>query len=610
MNRLLLGFVGGLVTTTALALPADATVGPATDPRVDPAVDPVRPAVPKPGPASSKPQQLAADPSLWRTADGSVFAADLWPHADEPEHADEAEHADETDQAEGTAAQAEPTASYSLAETFVLHSRPGALRTIYLDFDGGVLDSGNAWLERGAGPMTYPGWSTDGSASFSDAERTVIQQVWARVAEDYAPFEVDVTTEEPPASALWRSSSSDTTYGSRVGFTSSSDVQDMMCGQPCGGIAWVGTFPDVTSGETRNPAWVFPGSLGNAARTMADAASHEVGHNLGLGHDGIDGGSYYGGTSLWGPIMGSPYNAAIAQWSRGSYAGATNTEDDLAEIVRHGLAVRADEAGSSPATATPLASLSGGTGVVADSTDEDWIELTGCTGTVTVTAAPAAVGPNLDLRLALRDATGALLTSNAPATFRSSGGVTGLGAAVSLPLDGGPFYAVVAGGGSGAEGASGWSDGGYDAYGSLGAYRLSVAGCATTAPPPPTTTAQEPEGPNSTTSTTQTPTVGRPGRTAPPLVARGKAGGRLTIKARWSPPQNTGGAPIDGYRLTILRLDRSGRVVARIRTAVLPASTRRANLPLRSGRYVVRVKAHNRAGWSGLSRRSAVVRPR
>ena len=40
--------------------------------------------------------------------------------------------------------------------------------------------------------------------------------VWERVAEDYAAFDVDVTTEEPPTDAMARSSGTDLTFGTRV----------------------------------------------------------------------------------------------------------------------------------------------------------------------------------------------------------------------------------------------------------------------------------------------------------------------------------------------------------------------------------------------------------
>ena len=41
-------------------------------------------------------------------------------------------------------------------------------------------------------------FSTDSDfGTFSDAEQTAIKRIWQRVAEDYAPFNVDVTTEAP-----------------------------------------------------------------------------------------------------------------------------------------------------------------------------------------------------------------------------------------------------------------------------------------------------------------------------------------------------------------------------------------------------------------------------
>ena len=44
----------------------------------------------------------------------------------------------------------------------------------------------------------YPAWTLDGdAATFNDAEREAIQTIWQRVAEDYAPFDVDVTTQDP-----------------------------------------------------------------------------------------------------------------------------------------------------------------------------------------------------------------------------------------------------------------------------------------------------------------------------------------------------------------------------------------------------------------------------
>ena len=47
-------------------------------------------------------------------------------------------------------------------------------------------------------------YTRDGSAAFSDAELDVVQEVWARVAEDYAPYNIDVTTEDPGTAGLVR----------------------------------------------------------------------------------------------------------------------------------------------------------------------------------------------------------------------------------------------------------------------------------------------------------------------------------------------------------------------------------------------------------------------
>ncbi|MFD0805202.1 fibronectin type III domain-containing protein [Nocardioides caeni] len=527
----------------------------------------------------------ATDESITITADGTAVAEDQW---EAPAQA--AEPTDGT----GLAAQAE-AAQASLSSAFSLHSKPGAPRVVHLDFDGGVLLAANSWVTYGLSTLLVPGWSLDGSASFSDAEKRIILEVWARVAEDYAPFDIDVTTEEPPLGDLWRSTSNDQRYGTRVAFSTGSRIQADICNGACGGIAWIGTFDAITSGETRSPAWVFPSSLGNRAKSMAEAASHEVGHNLGLSHDGTTSSSYYGGTSLWGPLMGSPYSSGVSQWSKGDYSRADNHEDDYAVMLANGAGVRDDEAGASVETAVPLANLPGGRGYITSRSDVDWLTVEDCTRTVQVEANPASVGPNLDIKIELRSATGAVISSAAPETVRTSSGISGLAASLqSTVTPGGPYYVTVSGVGSLPGGGGTWS-GGYDDYGSMGSYDLQVAGCDGGVVTPTNPTDPVPDS-----------VVRRPGAPTAPAAASGARGGRSSLTTRWSPPAS-GGAPITGYVAIAYRLDRRGRIVSRVVSRVQSSTTRRLQLNLRSGRYVVRVKARNRAGWGALSARSRAV---
>lgn len=101
-----------------------------------------------------------------------------------------------------------------LSETFSLHSRPGATKTIYLDFTGHTT-SGTSW--NTSGPIVTPAYDIDGDpGAFSDTERRNIQDIWARVVEDFSPFDVNVTTAEPTVEDLQKFGAGDTRWGIRV----------------------------------------------------------------------------------------------------------------------------------------------------------------------------------------------------------------------------------------------------------------------------------------------------------------------------------------------------------------------------------------------------------
>ena len=342
------------------------------------------------------------------------------------------------------------------ADAFRLHSLPGSGKKIFLDFDG-FDASGTSW---GSDAIGVP-FDTDGVPySFSSAERTRIINIWKRVAEDYAMFDVDVTTEDPGTDALRKSNSSDTNYGIRVVIGGSSSD---WYGNSAGGVAYVGSF----SWSSDTPCWVFPKSLSNSEKNIAEAASHEAGHTVGLSHDGEPGGDgeYYRGHGNWAPIMGVGYYEPVTQWSKGEYQSANNLEDDLVKIQQYGPAYRPDDHGNSISSATPMQGVSFSLfGNIERSTDVDFFSFETGGGPATFTVTPVPAGPNLHVLLSLYNSSGGLVASANPAD--TTAGVQP--ATISTVLSLGAYYLSVDGVGSGDPLTTGYSD-----YASLGEYEVS-----------------------------------------------------------------------------------------------------------------------------------------
>jgi PKD repeat protein len=355
-----------------------------------------------------------------------------------------------------------------LDQTFLLHSKPGAQRTIYLNFKGATL-TGTGWnTSAGVTTITAQPYDIDGvPGTFSTTELQRIQGIWQRVAEDFAPFDVDVTTEAVSADLISRSSTSDTAFGTTVLITNSNGVYTCSCG----GVAYLGSFDDV--GDAYKPALVFYNQLaGGDEKAVAEAISHEAGHNLGLQHDGTSTIGYYtgqgSGATGWAPIMGVGYYQALVQWSKGEYLDANNTQDDFAVAQTYGLPLRFDDHGDTPATATVISgSSSGGVttfatqGVIERSTDADVFAFSAAAGPVTLTLSPAARSANLDGTLTLTNSAGTVLASANP--------VDALNASITATLPAaGTYYVAVRGTGNGDPAGTG-----YSSYGSVGQYALS-----------------------------------------------------------------------------------------------------------------------------------------
>lgn len=278
-------------------------------------------------------------------------------------------------------------------------SRPHATAVIYLDFDGQSV-TGTEW-------NTLRNITTINAAA-STLTTNQMDEVWARIAEDFSPFHVSVTTD------VARYNNAPQNRRIRVIITPTSSWYGS-----AGGVAYLGSF--TWTGDT--PCWVFENLLGNEVKSIAEAASHEAGHTFNLKHDGRGTSDYYYGVDntllSWGPIMGAGYNAAFTQWSKGEYSSATNLEDDLAILSNstNGFGYRTDDKGDTLATAPLLALQSGSTTLVADggiiekNTDLDLMRFVAGSGTLNLQVRPASISPNLYLKADLLDSAGNVLLS-------------------------------------------------------------------------------------------------------------------------------------------------------------------------------------------------------
>ena len=226
---------------------------------------------------------------------------------------------------------------------------------------------------------------------------------------------------------------------------------------------------------------------GGSASSVAEAASHEFGHNLGLSHDGTSSAGYYSGHGdgfvSWAPIMGVGYYKNVTQWSKGEYPDASQVQDDLA-IIDGKLGYRGDDHGDTPATATPLVIQDNGDvlvsepesdpfddhpenkGVIELRTDVDVFSMDVADGPLSLTVTPAWKafyrdshrGANMDVSLRLLDADGSAVDADDPADNTN--------ATIARTVSAGRYYLEVDGVGNSV--GEGYSD-----YGSLGQYFVS-----------------------------------------------------------------------------------------------------------------------------------------
>ena len=349
----------------------------------------------------------------------------------------------------------------------ILHSNPAASIKFYLDFDGHLVE-GTRWNDENGGRTIHaPAYDVDGDpTTFSDEELRRIDLIWQRVSEDFLPFDVDITTEFPGQAAL---------EGDRQAIRAliSTNIDDESLGgsgdawfSKAGGVAFISSW----LWKSDTPVWAFYNELDDTTeKPVAEALSHELGHAVGLGHDGQSGGTPYyrghgDGEVGWAPIMGAGYDRELTQWDKGDYLGASNLERDIRTITArvNRIVYREDDHGNWEGDATPLdrdhANVSGA-GIISRRNDADAFSFVHDGGEIAIDVTPAEVGANLDVVVELYDEDGELIELYEPPDTIS----------VSLrkELPAGTYYLVVDGGGRDVSGEQGYTD-----YGSLGRFTI------------------------------------------------------------------------------------------------------------------------------------------
>ena len=318
-------------------------------------------------------------------------------------------------------------------------SLEGAPATLYLDFDG---HSADYWGDQFLGIPEFddvetPAFDLDGDrTTFSADELDVIRQVWAGVAEDFAPFNINVTTVNP--------GSFNDRQALRVAIGgASSDWFD----ESTSGVAKRDSF---TNGQL-NLCFVFLDVTGPDPQAIATTVSHEAGHCFGLNHqrlynaDGTEADEYNPGTpGVWAPIMGDNLSLDRTTWHNGTVNAwrtdalpipveavafsdpwlTTRTtagviyvlQDDMAAIAReeNGFGYRPDDHASNRSGATRLDRVGidwQGSGIIGLTSDIDYFRITPTGSRLSARVNVAEFGPNLDARLELRDSAGTLIAS-------------------------------------------------------------------------------------------------------------------------------------------------------------------------------------------------------
>lgn len=315
----------------------------------------------------------------------------------------------------------EPSANLTdtdLPSVPALSSLPNAKAVVFLNFLGASVD-----YFSGKQDIVIPVWDTDlDPTTFSEAELEQIDDVWRRVAEDYAPFNINVTTVNPlsdpshiPAHVTQINIGGDGAWywGESSG----------------GGVAGLGTF---SRSSATSPAMGFVFDHGQSGTDfMSNVISHESGHTFGLQHQSSwDSGqtsnprNNFGPNFLSGPLVGGAIGYHTQWWYGTSSVSAETFQDDFAVIAGNDqVGLRPDDVGATVDTAAQLVlegSALTGKGLIGTESDVDAWSFTAMAGRIIVQVNTPRYTGNLSASVQLLDAAGQVLATSADGQYGNS----------------------------------------------------------------------------------------------------------------------------------------------------------------------------------------------
>jgi hypothetical protein len=357
----------------------------------------------------------------------------------------------------------------------MLDSLPGAHATLFLDFTGSFESH---WSQTIGGNTNHyvnvvtPAYDNDfNPTSFSATEQQEIRNIWAAVAEDFAPFGINVTTH------YYGSLGNNEALKVAIGGDDDDWLVRAETANPTG-TSVRGSFYN----SSPNTVFVFENNFvwngsSDYQWKVANVASHEAGHAFGLRHlskwgaDGKLSNPYDPGTNVWTPIMGQATQTDRTTWSLGtSELGPKSLQDDMKILAgsQNGFGYRADDHGGWIDTATPLAApmtafqATTGKGVITKTTDTDMFSFTTSGGSIEirVNGAPQKIA-NLIPKVQLFNAAGRQVSFAAGQSYLHM--ANGTEAVLNTTLPAGTYYASVSSLGD---------------YGNVGQYTISVKNVA------------------------------------------------------------------------------------------------------------------------------------